>query len=331
MSRILAVVEILSGALHGSSVAAIAFASRLVALRGGHFEILAIGPTAVTAAQALARYGAVRVYTVRTEAAELALECVEAHVPTIVEVARQSGANCIVATATTWGKDIMPRVAVRLDAGYVGDCIGVELHRDRVEYSKTMYAGNIIGACVIETPVAVLTVRQSAIPSVQPTSGRSAEFVAVEPQPPSVAASRLEVLGLDIAKSERPELAEARTVVAGGHGLGTHFFHLLDPLADELGAAIGASRAACDSGDAPGDMQVGQTGKVIAPELYVAVGISGAIQHTAGIRGAKVIVAINKDPQAPIFAIADYGLVGDALEVVPQFVDTLRRAKVAAT
>jgi electron transfer flavoprotein alpha subunit len=328
MSLVLVLFEISEGALRASSAAAVGFAAQLAELQGGKFEILAVGHDAANVVEELAHYGAARVHVCNSR--ELSLSCAESLVPTVAAVARRAGATAVVATATAWGKDIMPRVAVGLDAGYISDCVGVGLSGGRLEYAKPLYAGNVIGTYVVETPVVALTVRQSAVPLAQPMALLPSEVVAVEHAAPSAAASRIEVLGVDVVESKRPDLVGARRVVAGGHGLGERFFEVLEPLADELDAAIGASRVACDIGHAPADLQVGQTGKVVAPELYVAVGISGAIQHTAGIRGAKVIVAVDKDAEAPIFSIADYGLVADAFEAIPQLVHKLRQHKQAS-
>ena len=190
-----------------------------------------------------------------------------------------------------------------------------------------MVAGNAYGICTITTPSQVVSVRQSAFSAAEPAASASPiEKVAVAPA--EGAASRVEFVSFDQVKSERPELPEARVVVSGGRALKEKFNEVLTPLADTLGAAIGASRAACDAGYAPSDLQVGQTGKVVAPTLYFAIGISGAIQHLAGMKGSKVIVAINKDPDAPIFQVADYGLVADLFAAVPELVVRIKAAKI---
>jgi electron transfer flavoprotein alpha subunit len=187
-----------------------------------------------------------------------------------------------------------------------------------------MFAGNAFGFCTLETPIQVATVRQSEFAAAEPGTDVST-IVQVQKTEPSAAAARIEVVKVEREKSERPELADASVVVSGGRALKERFFEVLEPLAQVLGAALGASRAAVDAGYAPGDFQVGQTGKIVAPKLYFAVGISGAIQHIAGMKGSKVIVAVNTDPEAPIFRIADYGLVADLFQVVPALVDECRR------
>jgi electron transfer flavoprotein alpha subunit len=189
-----------------------------------------------------------------------------------------------------------------------------------------MYAGNAFGVASIPTAVQVVTVRQSAFAAAEPAGGASpTEKVAVVA--PSAAASRVEFVSFNQVKSARPELTEAKVVVSGGRALKESFSKVLEPLADLFGAAIGASRAACDAGYCGSELQVGQTGKVVAPTLYIAVGISGAIQHLAGMKSSKVIVAINKDADAPIFQVADYGLVADLFQAVPELVTQVKAAK----
>jgi electron transfer flavoprotein alpha subunit len=192
-------------------------------------------------------------------------------------------------------------------------------------YKRPMYAGNAFGTVELTTPIHVATARQSEFdPRRRSAGARRSKRRRSRAGRRGVA---VEFVGLDAVKSERPELTEARVVVSGGRALKEKFFEVLEPLADAFGAAIGASRAAVDAGYAPGDFQVGQTGKIVAPELYVAVGISGAIQHIAGMKSSKVIVAINKDPEAPIFQIADYGLVADLFQAVPALVAELKKRK----
>ncbi|MFW5740990.1 MAG: electron transfer flavoprotein subunit alpha/FixB family protein, partial [Myxococcota bacterium] len=193
-------------------------------------------------------------------------------------------------------------------------------------YKRPMFAGNAYGYAHITTPIHCVTVRQSAFSAAE-ESGGSSPVEELAAQPPSAGADRIEFVSFDQVKSERPELTEATVVVSGGRAVKDKFFDVLNPLADLFGAAIGATRAACDAGYCPGDLQVGQTGKIVAPELYFAFGISGAIQHLAGMKGAKVIVAVNKDPEAPIFSVADYGLVADLFQVVPELVEGIKAVK----
>jgi electron transfer flavoprotein alpha subunit len=241
----------------------------------------------------------------------------------VAQVGKDFGLVC--ATASSFGKDLLPRVAARLDASYAGDCSGVQ-GQGKLSFKRPTYAGNAFAHVTLNTPIQVATARQSAFEVATP-SGGSSPVQSVALAPAGSASQRVEFVSLSQVKSERPELGDAKTIVSGGRALKEKFFEVLEPLANELGAAIGASRAACDAGYAPGDYQVGQTGKIVAPQLYVAIGISGAIQHIAGMKSSKTIVAINKDPEAPIFQLADYGLVADLFSAVPALVEALKARK----
>jgi len=225
----------------------------------------------------------------------------------------------LLAPATSNGKNVMPRVAALLDVQQISDICAVE---GADTFVRPIYAGNALATVKSKDAIRVITVRTTAFDAV-PSSGGNASIEAIE-VPPDQGLSQF--VSREVSKSERPELTAAKIIVSGGRGMasGENFAKVLEPLADRLGAAMGASRAAVDAGFVPNDWQVGQTGKIVAPDLYVAVGISGAIQHLAGMKDSRVIVAINKDEEAPIFQVADYGVVGDLFQIVPALVAELK-------
>jgi electron transfer flavoprotein alpha subunit len=318
MSNILLIAELHDGHVRKSTHSAITFARQT----GIPFTILVLGQGAKAAAAEVTTYGAAKVITV--DDAYLANPVAERFAPTIAEIARSGGFDIVAVTASSFGKDVAPRVAAKLGAGYVPDISGVTVDGGKLTYKRPVFAGNAFATAELTTPVQVVSVRQSEFAAAEPSDGASPlEDGALAAKDP--AAERVEFVALGAAKSERPDLGEAKVIVSGGRALKEKFAEVLDPLAGLLSAAVGASRAACDAGYAPAELQVGQTGRVVAPKLYFAIGISGAIQHLAGMKGSKTIVAINKDPDAPIFQVADYGLVADLFVAVPELVAELKK------
>ena len=281
---------------------------------GGDIHVLVAGHNARGAADAAAKIAGV-VKVLYADAAQLSGHTAE-NVAALV-VGSAAPYSHIVLPATGYGKNVAPRVAALLDVAQVSDIIAVE---SPDTFVRPIYAGNAFATVQSKDPKKVITVRTTAFDSASATGGQaSVESIAAPAD-----FGRTQVLGQELTKSNRPELTSARVVVSGGRGLQKgENFKMLEALADKLNAAIGASRAAVDAGFVPNDYQVGQTGKIVAPDLYIAVGISGAIQHLAGMKDSKVIVAINKDEEAPIFQVSDYGLVGDLFTVVPELTKAL--------
>jgi electron transfer flavoprotein alpha subunit len=320
MTDVLVVAELLDGGLRKNTLSAVTFAKQVAEGTGGAFDILAIGEGAQAAADQAASYGARKVLVAEISGGYLA----EKYAPTVAAVSKSYGV--VAATASTYGKDLMPRVAARLDAGIASDIAAVKIDGGTLTYKRPMYAGNVFGWCTIGSDVQVVSVRQTEFEAASEGGSSPTESVSVESES---AGGRIEFVSLEAVKSERPELTEAAIVVSGGRALKSsdNFHNVLEPLVDAFGAAMGASRAACDAGYVPNDLQVGQTGKVVAPKLYVAVGISGAIQHLAGMKGSKTIVAINTDKEAPIAQVADYFLVADLFKAVPEMTEAVKAAR----
>ena len=276
---------------------------------GGDIHVLVAGVQVASVAEAAAKIAGVSKVLVADNAA-YAHQLPENVAPLIVELA--SGNTHVLSAATANGKNILPRVAAALDVDQISEIISVE---SSDTFKRPIYAGNAIATVQSSAAIKVITVRATGFDAVAAEGGSA----SVEAVGAAHDTGKSSFVGEELAKSDRPELTAAQIVVSGGRGMqnGDNFKHLYT-LADKLGAAVGASRAAVDAGFVPNDMQVGQTGKIVAPQLYIAVGISGAIQHLAGMKDSKVIVAINKDEEAPIFQVADYGLVADLFEAVPE-------------
>ncbi|GLT23685.1 electron transfer flavoprotein subunit alpha [Zoogloea oryzae] len=309
---ILVIAEHDNAALKAATLNTVAAAAKL----GADIEVLVAGSSCGAAAEAAAKLAGVAKVKV-ADAAAYAEQGAENLAALLVDVVKTGGYSHVLAPATTFGKNVLPRVAALLDVAQISDIVGIE---SADTFVRPIYAGNALATVKSADPVKVITVRTTAFDPVAQGGSAAVEAIAAGPD---LAQSKL--VGRELTKSARPELGAAKIIVSGGRGLGSgdNYRAVLEPLADKLGAAMGASRAAVDAGFVPNDYQVGQTGKIVAPQLYVAVGISGAIQHLAGMKDSKVIVAINKDPEAPIFQVADYGLVADLFETVPQLVSAL--------
>ena len=284
---------------------------------GGDIHILVAGSNAQAAAKAASSVAGVA-KVLHADAPHLASPTAENVAATAVAIVKGGGYSHVLAPATGFGKNTMPRIAALCDVAQISDIVAVE---SPDTFVRPIYAGSVLATVRSADPIKVVTVRSTGFDAAAVGTG-SAEIVAVNGDP-DTGLSR--VTGQELSKSERPELTSARIVISGGRGLGSsENFKLLEALAAKLNAALGASRAAVDAGYVPNDYQVGQTGKIVAPDLYIAVGISGAIQHLAGMKDSKVIVAINKDAEAPIFQIADYGLVGDLFQIIPELTAALK-------
>jgi electron transfer flavoprotein alpha subunit len=284
---------------------------------GSDIHVLVAGHQAADAAKAASQIPGVT-KVLHADAPHLAEFLAENLAALLVGLAKNY--SHVLAPATSTGKDVMPRAAALLDVQQISDISAIE---DADTFVRPIYAGNALATVRSKDPLKLITVRTTAFDAVAATGGNS----SVESVNPPADSGLSSFVSREVSRSERPELTAAKIIVSGGRGMGSgeNFTKVLEPLADKLGAAMGASRAAVDAGFVPNDWQVGQTGKIVAPDLYVAVGISGAIQHLAGMKDSRVIVAINKDEEAPIFQVADYGIVGDLFQIVPTVVEELKK------
>jgi len=309
---VLVIAEHDNAELNDATRAAVTAASKI----GGDIHVLVAGKGAGAVADAAAKLDGVA-KVLHADADALEKKLAEAMEALVVSIAGDYDA--ILAPATTVGKNFMPRVAAQLDVMLISDITAVE---SADTFVRPIYAGNAMLTVKSNDAKKVITVRPTTFDKVG--DGGSASVDTIDAPAP---AANSEFVGEELSKSDRPELTQAKIVISGGRGMGNgENFAILEKVADKLNAAVGASRAAVDAGFVPNDYQVGQTGKVVAPELYIAVGISGAIQHLAGMKDSKVIVAINKDEEAPIFSVADYGLVADLFDAVPAFEAELEKA-----
>lgn len=322
MGDVLVYAEHRGGHFPKTTLIAVSAGLELARKRGGQCIAALSGDDAATAAAEIAKYGPSKVIVL--EGPRLQHYLADAVAQALAGLVAKLGAETVLTTATALGKDLMPRLAARMGAPMASEIIAIN---DDGTLVRPMYAGNALATIELDGPVRVVTVRGTAFDAAKPADA-VAPIETVTPEL-DAAALKMEFVNFNEIKSDRPQLNEAKIVVSGGRGLksGENFKTVLEPLVDELGAAMGASRAAVDAGFVPNDLQVGQTGKVVAPELYVAVGISGAIQHLAGMKDSKTIVAINKDEEAPIFGVADYGLVADLFKAVPEMVEAVKKLK----
>ncbi len=316
MPRLLIVAETDGSHILPATLPCITFAQKWAGVTSGEFDILVAGGISVeSGSDCLKNYGANRILKlISTDFEHPVAETIAA---AIVTAFNTSGATSICAASTTFGRDVMPRVAALLDLPMISDLLDVAGSSDELIYKRPMYAGNLIASVAVTGNDTVITVRGTAFGKPETTEADS-DIVALDYEP--AAESRTKWISIESADQSRPELTSARVVVSGGRPLkdAATFERVIGGLADALGGAVGATRAAVDSGIAPNELQVGQTGKVVAPELYIAAGISGSIQHIAGMKDSKIIVSINTDPEAPITEIADYALVADLHQAVPE-------------
>jgi len=318
MGNALIIAEHLHGKFPKTTLNGLTAAKQAAQLAGGKALAVVLADKVDALAADLAGYG---VDVVAVEAPAFAHYLADTYTAAIAEIAKQKGVEVVVAAATAVGKDLAPRVAARLGAAMAAEVTGLV---DAKTVQRPLYAGNAIATVAMEGSPRVMSVRTTAFDAAEKGGSGNVEKLALSPS-----SSGMSFVDFAETKSDRPVLTEARIVCSGGRGLknGENFTTYLEPLCDALGAAMGASRAAVDAGFVPNDLQVGQTGKVVAPALYIAVGISGAIQHLAGMKDSKVIVAINKDEEAPIFQIADYGLVADLFKAVPELTEEVKKLK----
>lgn len=321
MGNVLVFAEHQKGKFPKSTLIALQAGKEAASKLGGNCLAAVLGSGVDALAQEIAGYGVAKVLA--ADDPSLTNYLADAYAAALEQLVKTNDVSLVIATSTALGKDLLPRVAARLGVAMATDIVGINTDGT---FTRPMYAGNVLATVALEGAVKVVSVRGTAFDAAHPSGQGAVEKVSVNLD---AADCRTQFVEFNETKSDRPNLTEARIVVSGGRGLksGENFTTYLEPLVDTLGAAMGASRAAVDAGFVPNDLQVGQTGKVVAPELYFAIGVSGAIQHLAGMKDSKVIVAINKDPDAPIFNVADYGLVADLFKAVPELTEAIKKTK----
>lgn len=320
--NVLVVVERREGVLRNVSFEVLSAAQKIA--NGGVITAVVFGKGSSDEAQQLAQYGADQVYMVTNE--ELNVYSTDAFSQAFTEIFNQVQPDVCLIGHTAMGRDLAPRVAARLNLGLISDCTGVEVNGEEIVFTRPVYAGKLFQKKKVKEGIIFATIRPNNIQLSEPNAQRKAEMIEVQ-----VTITNIRTVIKEVVKktSGKVDLTEAKIIVSGGRGVKSEEgFKPLYELAEVLGAAVGASRAACDAGYCDYSMQVGQTGKVVTPDLYIACGISGAVQHLAGMSNSKIIVAINKDPEAPIFKVADYGIVGDLFEIVPLMTEEFKKVLV---
>lgn len=321
--KVLVYAEVRNGKLKSTAGELLTEARRLLGGKTENLHAVLLGDGCAAHAKTLATFGASKVFVV--EAPETNTYQCEPHIQAISQLVKQNSYTLVMGPASPTGRDFFPRLAIRHNSALLTDVVSIALEGEKVYARRPIYAGKCIAEVGSHSPLTFVTVRPNVIPA---EVHNAAAEVSVEKFAPSFDTSKLKAKIAEVrkGKSEKPDLTEASLIISGGRAMGNaDNFKILHDLADVVGATVGASRAAVDSGYAPHDMQVGQTGKTVNPNLYVAFGISGSIQHLAGMRTSKVIVAVNTDPDAPIFQKADYGIVGDLFQAVPIFKEELRK------
>jgi electron transfer flavoprotein alpha subunit len=322
MANILVYTEQRGGVFKAATLQAVTVAKQIVEKDGGSFSMVVLGSGVDKVAAEAARLGAAKVLV--ADAAALEHPVPDVYATAVAEIAKGMGATHVIANATTIAKDFLPRVAVKLGAGMVSEVTSVVGPKT---FKRLMWAGNVVATAQVNTDVVVASVRGAEFDKAAPAGGSS----PIEAATATATIGKCEFITFVPAVSDRPQLTDANVVVAGGRGLknAENFENLLGALCDLMGGALGATRAAVDSGWVDNDLQIGQTGKIVAPDLYFGIGLSGAIQHLAGMKNAKVIVAINKDEEAPIFSVADYGLVDDLFKTIEPLIAAIKAQKSA--
>jgi electron transfer flavoprotein alpha subunit len=321
MGNILVLAEQKDGVFKAATLSAVTFAKQVAGMRGCGYDILVVGSGVDGVAAEAAKFGAGKVYVV--DHPDFANYLAQSYAFVTAEVAKAAGADLVCTAATTTGKDCLPRVAARLEAGMVSEVVAIG--EGARTFIRPSWAGNVLEEVQIQTAIQVASVRTTDFDRAAPAGASPVEAFATAWDGGTM---KQRFVSFDATVSSRPDISEAAVVIAGGRGLKSkENFKIVEDLADLLGAAVGATRAAVDAEYIENDYQIGQTGKVCAPDLYIGAGISGAIQHLAGMKNSKVIVAINKDEEAPIFSVADYGLVADLFKVIPELTAAIKNHK----